>query len=152
MMTKTAVATAGRCAGGDVNVSNITIASHHDGGGLTVTTVERTADQKAREQARRVKERRRQKALDRFRRNTNPDQYHPSARQEKAAKRRADRGLPARQHTPTGPRKSRADGKPQRAYRKDRLSRSYRRGRAGAARDARAAAITRRDTGQPGRR
>lgn len=141
-----AVATAGRCAGGDVNVSNITIASHCDGRDLRVTTVERTADEKAREQARRVKERRRQKALDRSRRNTNPDQYHPSRRQEAAAKRRADRGLPPKTQSPTGPRKTRADGKPQQAYRKDQLSNGYRRSRGHASRDARAAAVTRRDT------
>ncbi len=120
--------------------------AHRDGGDLQVTTIQRTTGEKDREQARRVKERRRQRALDRSRRNTNPDQYEPSARQEKSAKRRADNGLPATQHTPHGPRKSRADGKPRQAYRRDRLSRSYRRGRGVAANDARAAAIARRDT------
>ncbi|CAN5519526.1 hypothetical protein BH23ACT9_BH23ACT9_22990 [soil metagenome] len=141
-----AVATAGRRAGGDVNVSNITIASHTDGIDLAVTTIVRTADEKRREQARRVTERRRQKALDRSRRTTNSDQYQPSARQDAAAKRRADVGLPARQQSPAGPRKSRADGKPQRAYRKDALSAGYRHGRGHAAKDGRAAAIARRDT------
>lgn len=144
--TEAAVATAGRRAGGDVNVSNITIASHHAGTDLRVTTIERTADEKQREQARRVAERRRQKALDRSRRNTNADQYHPSDRQARAAKRRADRGLAPKQHAPAGPRKSRADGRPERAYRKDQLSNGYRRGRGTAARDARAAAVARRDT------
>ncbi|CAN5120248.1 hypothetical protein BH23ACT9_BH23ACT9_15410 [soil metagenome] len=144
-----AQATADRRAGGDVNVSNITIASHRDGGDLQITTIQRTcfaSDEKDREKARRVKERRRQRALDRSRRNANPDQYEPSGRQEKAAKRRADNGLPARAHTPHGPRTSRVDGTPRQAYRKDRLSRSYRRGRGVAANDARAAAIARRDT------
>lgn len=141
-----AAATGGRRAGGDVNVSNVTVASHDNGTDLRVTTVERSADEKAREHTRRVKQRRRQKALDRSRRNSNADQYHPSGRQEKAAKRRADAGLPARQQSPAGPRKSRGDGKPERAYRKDRLSASYRRGRGAAARDARAAAVARRDT------
>ena len=73
-----ATTTAGRRAGGDVNVSNVTIVSHSDGRDFTVTTIERTADDRAREQRRRVRERRRHKALDRSRRNTNPDQYHPS--------------------------------------------------------------------------
>lgn len=136
----------GRRAGGDVNVSNITIASHTDGGNLRITTVERTADQKEREQARRVKERHRQKALDRSRRNSNPDQYHLSARQQKAAKRRVDAGLPAKTQIPQGPRKARVDGKPIRAYRKDRLSEGYRRGRATVAKESRAAAIARRAT------
>ena len=139
-------ATDGRRAGGDVNVSNVTIASHTDGSDLKITVVERTADEKAREQARRVTERRRQKALDRSRRNTNPDQYRPSPRQEKEAKRRAANGLSAKQYPPAGPRKTRAGGRPERAYRKDRLSRGYRRGRSQAAREARAAAIARRDT------
>ncbi len=136
----------GRRAGGDVNVSNITIASHTDGEDLQVTTIERTADQKAREERRRVKERRRQKALDRSRRNSNADQYHPSARQEKAAKRRADAGLAPRRQFPKGARKARADGRPQQAYRRDQLSNGYRRGRAAAAAQARATAVARRDT------
>ncbi|AXV10304.1 hypothetical protein DVS28_b0564 (plasmid) [Euzebya pacifica] len=138
---------AGRRAGGDVNVSNITIASHDgDGSDLAVTTIERTADQNARAQARRVKERRRQKSLDRSRRNSNADQYHLSKRQERAAKRRADRGLPNKAHMPKGPRKARADGKPERAYRRDTLTNGYRRGRAAAAKQARAATIARRQT------
>ena len=140
------VATAGRRAGGDVNVSNVTIASHRDGADLRVTVIERTADERQREQRRRQKERCRQKALDRSRRNTNADNYHPSKRQEAAAKRRADAGLPARQHTPAGPRKSRRDGRPERAYRTDAVSNGYRRGRGQAAQNARAAAVARRDT------
>lgn len=143
------MATAGRRAGGDVNVSNITIASHHDGADLRVTTITRTADEQEREQRRRVKERRRQKTLDRSRRNSNPDQYEPSGRQDRAAKRRADKGLPARQQTPHGPRKVRADGKPRQAYRRDQLSGSYRQGRGAAAHKARAATIARRDTPAP---
>ncbi|MGI9018145.1 MAG: hypothetical protein ACR2HR_13755 [Euzebya sp.] len=67
-----------RRAGGDVNVSNITIASHADGGDLRVTTITRTAEEQEREQRRRVKERRHHKALDRSRRNTNPDQCEPT--------------------------------------------------------------------------
>ena len=141
-----AATTAGRRAGGDVNVSNVTIASHHNGTDLEITTIERTAEEREREQRRGVKERRRQKTLDRSRRNTNPDQYHRSARQEKAAKRRADAGLPPKRHSPAGPRKIRSDGKPERAYRRDRLSRSYGSGRGAAANDARAAAIARRQT------
>lgn len=60
--------------GGDVNVTN---ASHHDGTDLRVTTVSRTADERDREQARRIKERRRQKALDRSRRKQQPRPIPP---------------------------------------------------------------------------
>jgi hypothetical protein len=102
---QTPAATAGRRGGCDVNVSNVTIASHVDGADLRITTIQRTADEQEREQRRRAKQRRRHKALDRSRRNTNPDAYHPSARQEQAAKRRADAALPPKQHAPAGPRK-----------------------------------------------
>ena len=65
----------------------------------------------------------RQRALDRSRRNTNPEQYGPSARQRKRAHRRAAQGLPVKQVTnPGGPRAARADGVPLRAYRHDTLS------------------------------
>lgn len=74
--------------------SRTTSTTHTNSSDLRVTTVERTADERQRAQRRRVKERRRQKALDRSRRNSNPDQYHPSSRQEKAAKRRAGRDAP----------------------------------------------------------
>ena len=145
-MARRAAVPVGRRAGGDVNVSNITIASHTNGTDLQITTIERTADQKDREHRRRVKERHRQKALDRSRRNSNTEQYHLSERQERAAKRRADAGLPPKQVMPKGPRKARADGKPRQPYRRDQLSNGYRHGRAQAANDARAAAVARRQT------
>src|SRR4029077_4711384 len=77
------------------------------------------------------KERARQKALDRSRRNTNADHYAPSVRQHKRAQRRADNGLAPRQITSAGgPRHARADAVPLRAYRHDTLSRGYQRTRA----------------------
>ena len=61
-------------------------------------------------------------------RNTNPEQYGPSARQRKRAQRRAAKGLRVKQVTnPGGPRAARADGVPLRAYRRDTLSAGYRR-------------------------
>ena len=82
----------------------------------------------------------RQRALDRSRRNTNPDQYGPSVRQAARAARRAARGLAAKQITnPGGPRHARADGVPLRAYRHDSLSGRYHRTRTDHAAEARAA-------------
>jgi hypothetical protein len=87
-----------------------------------------------------MKARARQKALDRTRRNINPDQYGSSARQQQRAQRRAAKGLAARQiANPGGPRHARADGVPLRAYRHDKLSRSYQRTRDDHASEARAA-------------
>jgi Putative transposase DNA-binding domain len=85
------------------------------------------------------KARARQKALDRSRRNTNPNQYGPSARQQERAARRATAGLAPKQVlNPGGARHARADGVPLRAYRHDTLSRRYVRIRADHAADARA--------------
>jgi len=97
-------------------------------------------DEQQRAAARAVKKTRaRHKALDRSRRNTNPDQYGPSPRQAARAARRAERGLAVKQITnPGGPRAARADGVPLRAYRHDRLSVGYRRTRADHGADARA--------------
>ncbi|HUH71789.1 MAG TPA: transposase, partial [Mycobacterium sp.] len=65
----------------------------------------------------------RQRALDRSRRTTNPDQYGPSVRQAARAVRRASRELrPKQVSNPGGPRAARADGVPLRAYRHDKLS------------------------------
>ena len=74
-----------------------------------------------------VKTRARQRALDRSRRNTNSAEYGPSVRQAARAQRRCQAGLPAKQvSNPAGPRNSRADGVPLRAYRRDTLSHRYR--------------------------
>ncbi|MGH3416288.1 MAG: zinc ribbon domain-containing protein [Actinocrinis sp.] len=122
----------GRRAGVDANVSNLSVASFPgDGPGRLVaerigcTAEQQNAAARAGKQARD-----RQKALDRSRRNTNADQYGPSQRQHKRAERRAAKGLAAKQLlNPGGPRHARADGVPVRAYRRDKLSRSYRRTR-----------------------
>ena len=124
---------AGRRAGVDANVSNLSVASFPDDepGQLVAerigcTTAQQSAADRAAKHARA-----RQKALDRSRRNTNADQYGPSVRQHERAQRRAAKGLAAKQVlNPSGPRHARADGVPLRAYRHDTLSGSYQRTRA----------------------
>jgi transposase len=137
--------TASRAAGIDVNVSNVTVASHVRGEDLRVTRVERDAGERDRARRRALKERRRQRALDRSRRAANPEQYHLSKRQEERALARAAAGLPPQRVVPRGPRKSRADGKPSQAYRRDQLSERYRRERAVQAAAAASAVQARRD-------
>ena len=131
-----------RRAGVDANVSNLAVASFPDEQPeqLVADQIGCTAEQQ-RTAARSAKHARaRQRALDRSRRNTNPDQYGPSPQQHKRAKRRAAKGLAARQITnPRGPRAARADGVPLRAYRHDRLSRGHHRARADHAAQARRA-------------
>ena len=117
----------------DANVSNLSVASFPDDHPeqLVAEQICCTAEQHTTAQRAAAKARIRQKALDRSRRNTNPDQYGPSARQEQRAQRRAMKGLAARQiANPGGPRHARADGVPLRAYRRDKLSRAYQRTRA----------------------
>jgi hypothetical protein len=129
-----------RRAGVDSNVSNLSVASfcgqqpeHLIVEQIGCTDEQQTAAARAAKRARA-----RQKALDRSRRNTNPDQYGPSVRQQARAARRTDRGLAAKQITnPGGPRHARADGVPLRTYRHDRLSRGYHRMRVDHGADAR---------------
>ena len=83
---------AGRKAGIDVNVSNVTVASHKNGEDLRVTRIERDAGGRDRERYRAARKRRRERALERSRRAANPDQYHLSNRQEKLARRRRPHG------------------------------------------------------------
>ncbi len=131
----------GRRAGLDANVSNLALASFPDGhpeqlvvGQITCTDEQQNAAARAANRARG-----RQRALDRSRRNTNPDQYSPSARQAARAARRGTKGLSAKQITnPGGPRHARVDGVPLRAYRRDRLSSGYHRSRGDHGADARA--------------
>jgi hypothetical protein len=131
---------AGRRAGVDANVSNLAVASfpgdqpHR----LVVDQIDCTlAQHKAAARAAK-KARARQKALDRSRRNTNPDQYGPSPRQAARSARRAAAGLTAKTITdPGGPRHARADGIPLRGYRHDTLSRRYQRTRDDHATEAR---------------
>jgi hypothetical protein len=123
-------------------VSNLAVASfpteHPDQ--LLVDHIRCDPDQQAAAARAAKSARGRQRALDRSRRNTNADQYGPSARQQKRARRRATVGLPVTRVTnPGGPRASRSDGVPLRAYRHDTLSRSYRRTRTDHAAQARAA-------------
>jgi hypothetical protein len=117
-----------RRAGVDVNVSNLALASFPDGHPeqLALSQIGHTDEQQQAAARAANRARARQKALDRSRRSTNPDQYGPSPRQAARATRRAERGLAARQITnPGGPRHARADRVPLRAYRHDRLSRGY---------------------------
>jgi hypothetical protein len=130
-----------RRAGVDANVSNLALASFPGGRPEQLVVEQITCDAEQHKAAARAARlaRDRQRALDRSRRNTNPDQYQPSVRQQKRAARRAERGLADKQVTnPGGPRHARADGVPLRAYRHDRLSGGYQRTRADHAAAARA--------------
>jgi hypothetical protein len=124
-----AIAMLDRSAGIDINVSNITVASHARGEDLQITRIERTGMVKARDRSRARRERRRQRELDRSRRAMNRAQYQLSKRQQKRARRREARGLAPQQVIPAGPRISRSDGKPVVGYRRDRLSATYHRKR-----------------------
>lgn len=134
-----------RSGGGDLNVSNFTVASHQDSQDLTVTRIERDHAARQAEKSRAKKARNRQKALDRSRRNSNPEQYRPSDAQLNGADRRQAAGLPAKNHAPAGPRKARSDGVPLRAYRRDTTSRSYRTTRAEIVADGASARQARKD-------
>jgi hypothetical protein len=131
----------GRRAGVDVNVSNLSLVSFPDQQPdelvieqITLTDEQRTAAERAARRART-----RQRALDRSRRNGNPDQYGPSARQQARDYRRAARRLrPEQVANPGGARAARVDGAPLRSYRRDTLSHAYQRTRAEHAADARA--------------
>jgi Putative transposase DNA-binding domain len=138
--TRRAAIPTGRRAGVDANVSNLAAASFPDGrpGQLVVEHIRCTGEQQRAARRAGKQARDRQRALDRSRRNTNPDQYGPSVRQAARAARRSERGLPARQiANPGGARAARVDGVPRRAYRHDSLSRGYRRTRADHAAEAR---------------
>ncbi|MEZ5117096.1 MAG: zinc ribbon domain-containing protein [Candidatus Nanopelagicales bacterium] len=150
-LARRAAAPVGRVGGVDGNVSNLAAVSMpssptegpRDGlraDYVTVTDEQRRAAERAAKKARD-----RQRALDRSRRSANADQYHPSARQQARADRRAAAGLaPRTVDIPTGPRLSNAAGVPSRAYRKDTLTVAYRRTRADHAADARSAAQAKR--------
>jgi hypothetical protein len=140
-----AMATMQRVAGIDVNVSNITVASHADGANVRITRIERDAPTTQRARRRSRAERRRQRALDRSRRAMNRAQYQLSKRQAKCARRRAERGLPPVDAIPMGPRVANTAGRPIQSYRTDQLSASYRRGHAAQVADAAAATQARRD-------
>ncbi len=137
-----AIAAADRRAGIDVNVSNITVASHDRGDDVCVTRIERDVTHQERDRGRARRERRRLRDLDRSRRSMNRAQYQLSKRQQKHARRRAERGLLPIDTIPKGPRVANAANVPRVSYRRDVLSASFRRLRsvhaADAATDARA--------------
>jgi hypothetical protein len=139
-LARRAKVSTGRRAGLDVNVSNLSVASfpeHHPEELVVERVALSAAENEAADRAAR-RARARQRALDRSRRNTNSDQYGLSARQQARALRRAENGLSVKQvQNPGGARAARADGAPLRAYRRDRLSRTYQRTRADHATDAR---------------
>jgi len=137
--------TAGRNAGIDVNVANVTVASHQGGRDLQITRVARDGRARAASARRARRERRRQRDLERSRRAANRAQYELSKRQAKRAARLAARGLTPPHVIPSGPRKARADGKPLQAYGKDILSNAYRRDRAAQTAEAASTAQTQRD-------
>jgi hypothetical protein len=131
----------GRRAGADANVSNLSVASFPDQhpDELAVDQILVTEELLCTATRAAKRTRARELALDRSRRNTNPEHYGPSVRQAARAARRAERGLAAKQiANPGGPRHARTDGVPLRAYRHDRLSRRYQRTRSDRAAEARA--------------
>jgi hypothetical protein len=133
---------ANRRAGVDANVSNLSVASFPDDqpGQLVADQIRCTIEQQTAAERAAKQARVRQKSLDRSRRNTNPDQYGPSVRQQARTQRRAAKGLAARQiSNPGGSRHAPVGGAPLRAYRHDRLSTGYHRTRADHAAEARAA-------------
>ena len=119
-------------AGIDVNVSNVTVASH-DAAARDARDAASSAmrPQQQRDRRRARRERRRQREIDRSRRAMNRAQYQLSKRQEKRARRRDAAGLSPVEVIPMGPRNARADGVPLQSYRRDQLSTSYRRGARG---------------------
>jgi hypothetical protein len=130
-----------RRAGLDVNVSNLTLASFSQvqPQQLIVSAISLTVRQQqaAKRAAKRARDR--QRALDRSRRNTNADQYGPSARQRKRGQRRAAKGLQVKTvANPGGARTARSDGVPIHAYSRDTLSARYWRIRTDHAAEARA--------------
>jgi hypothetical protein len=136
-----------RRAGVDANVSNLALASFPDDRPeqLVIDHISCTGEQQLAAEKAAHRARARQRALDRSRRNNNPDQYGLSARQQMRAARRAGRGLAAKQVTNRGgARHARDDRTPLRAYRRDTLSGAYHTMRADHASEARAASQAKR--------
>jgi hypothetical protein len=140
------VATLDRRGGVDVNVSNLAVVSVGtdpdacEQVDLRASRVVRDCGERAKLVDEQVRQRRRNRALDRSRRATNAAQYQLSKRQQRRADRRDAAGLPPVQVTnPAGPRIANAAGVPARAYRRDDLSHTYRqlRGQSAAAGEAR---------------
>jgi hypothetical protein len=128
-------------------VSNLALASFPDDRPeqLVIDHISCTGEQQLAAEKAAHRARARQRALDRSRRNNNPDQYGLSARQQMRAARRAGRGLAAKQVTNRGgARHARDDRTPLRAYRRDTLSGAYHTMRADHASEARAASQAKR--------
>ncbi|MBA3397162.1 MAG: transposase [Deltaproteobacteria bacterium] len=142
---RSAIETADRTVGIDVNVSNLSIASHDTGRDMRLSRVVRDEPQQQRDRGRARRERRRQRALDRSRRALNRQHYKLSRRQDKRARRRAEAGLRPVEVVPAGPRLARTDGVPLTSYRADQLSTRYRRLRAAQVACAASATQARRD-------
>jgi hypothetical protein len=140
-----ALEAADRTAGIDINVSNVTIASHDTTQQMRISRIERDEPQQQKDRRRAKRDRRRQRELERSRRAANRAQYQLSKRQEKHARRRAEAGQRPVDVIPMGPRVARADGVPLQSFRRDTLSSSFRRGRATQAAEAESAARARRD-------
>jgi hypothetical protein len=140
-----ALATLDRSAGIDVNVSNVTVASHDTGRDVRVSRIARDSGAPQRDRKRRRRERRRQRALDRSRRAANRAQYQLSKRQAKRARRREAAGLAPVDVIPMGPRLARAHGVPLQSYRRDQRSKSFVKALRAAAAQAASAAQARRD-------
>jgi hypothetical protein len=134
-----------RAAGIDVNVSNVTIASHDTGAAMRITRIARDEPAQQKDRGRAKREAGRQRELERSRRAANRAQYQLSKRQEKRARRREAAGLRPVDVIPRGPRKARVDGVPLQRFRRDTLSKSYRHMAAQHAADADSAARARRD-------
>jgi len=144
--TTAAIETATRRVGVDVNVSNISIASiRSDNDELRISRIERDAGDPEVVAKRAATKRHRERALDRSRRAANPEQYELSSRQCARAERRAARGFPAVRVIPMGPRRAHAGGRPRQGYRKDQLSKRYRRVRSEVAASEASVAQAKRD-------
>ncbi|MFI5912081.1 hypothetical protein [Dactylosporangium sp. NPDC051541] len=127
-----------RRGGIDVNVSSLAVVSVpiDPAGpvGLVATYLAKTGADRERLAAQQLRQRRRNRALDRSRRTSNPAQYRLSPRQQRRADRRHAAALPpVTVTTPGGPRLANAAGTPRQAYRRDTLSDHYRHLRAHAA-------------------
>lgn len=123
-----------RIGGVDGNVSNLSVVSFPADliSGKPVSTEVTLTDAEQRLLEKQAKKRRGgARALERSRRATNAAQYGLSRKQARRAARREARGLEPKTVTvPGGARAARSDGVPKQAFRRDRLSASYREQRA----------------------
>jgi hypothetical protein len=142
---RVAIETMDRTVGIDVNVSNVTLASHDTGTQMRITRIARDEPAQQKDRRRAKREARRQREQDRSRRAANRAQYQLSKRQVKRARRREAAGLSPVEVIPMGPRKARIDGVPLQSFRRDTLSKTYRQRAAQQASDAVSAAQARRD-------